>query len=180
MHPPRSDEDARYPPAGARSPRNTRIHAPRAKCPGGVSAIEAETLDRLREAARRQGVRLLCLHGSQATGRATAESDLDLAAWFGDARRALAEEARLLHAMLEALPASAPPLDLAILDLADPLLQFMVAREGEPIFEADASALTEFAVRAAGVYRDTAKYRERAHQYLKDYSRRVTEGAPRP
>lgn len=97
---------------------------------------------RLRAAADAHGVRLLYLHGSYATGRATAERDLDLTAWLGDACRALAGEIALLASVANALPASAPPVDLVILDLADPLLQFLVPQHGRLLYEAaSASAL---------------------------------------
>lgn len=125
------------------------------------------------EVAAQHGVRLLCVHGSYATDRVTPRSDLDLAAWFGDARRALAQEAALLEAITRAAPADAPALDLAILDLADPLLQFMVATEGHPIYSADATAYVEFRMRASSAYHDSAPRRQRLRDHLRAYARSV-------
>ena len=131
-------------------------------------------------AAARRGVRLLLVHGSYATGRVTPRSDLDLAAWYGDARRALAEEAELLEALTRAAPVDAPPLDLAILDLADPLLQFMAASEGRTIYAADSEAYVEFRVRASAAYHDSAPRRQRLREQLRAYARAVRAGVKEP
>lgn len=132
------------------------------------------------DAAARCGVRLLFVHGSYATDRVTPRSDLDLAAWFGEARRALAEEAGLLEAMTRAAPPDTPPLDLAILDLADPLLQFMVSSEGRTIYAADPEAYVEFRVRASAAYHDSAPRRRRLREQLRAYARAVRAGAEEP
>lgn len=136
--------------------------------------MDGDLADRLRAAVASSGVRLLCLHGSRATGRARADSDLDLAAWYGDAARAGREEAALFEAILAAVPPGTPPVALAILDLADPLLQFLVATDGQPIYEADASAFVEFSVRAASAYHDTAPRRAALRAWLRAYARAAT------
>jgi predicted nucleotidyltransferase len=135
--------------------------------------IDGVTVERLRTVGASRRLRLLCVFGSTATGRASAESDLDLAAWFGDPPRAAAEEAGLLADVLDVLPPQAPPLDLAVLDLADPLIKFMVATDGRPIFEQPPGAFVEFSVRAAAAYRDSEKYRMWLRDYLREYARSV-------
>lgn len=132
--------------------------------------IDCATVERLRVLAGRHRLRLLCLYGSTATGRRSAESDLDMAAWFGDPPRAAVTEAALLADVLHALPPAAPPLDLAVLDLSDPLLKFMVATDGSPLYEDAPGAFVEFSVRAAGAYRDSEKYRAWLREYLREYA----------
>lgn len=141
-----------------------------------VSALGPTALANLRSVASRHGLRLLCLHGSRAAGRAAPESDLDLAAWFGDAGRALAAEGALLADLARALPPGAPDLDLAVLDVADPLLQFLVVSSGLPIYEAPPGSWVEFSMRAAALYWDSAKYRQRTRQYLSHYNAGLPPG----
>ena len=124
-------------------------------------------MGRLRACVEAHGARLLYLHGSQNTGRLRAGSDLDLAVWFGEAARARAEEGPLLNDVVAALPPDGPGLDLAVLDLAEPLLQFTVLQGGTLLWASDPTAALEYRIRAAGAYHDTAKYRRRTHEYLK-------------
>ena len=137
---------------------------------GEVDELDLTTEARLASTAARHGLRMLCVYGSTATGRASAESDLDLAAWYGDPLRAIAAESDLIAEVLRELPPAAPPLDMTVLDLAEPLLTFMVAADGRPIFEDCPGAFVEFSVRASAAYRDSEKYRLRLREFLRDYA----------
>ncbi len=106
------------------------------------------------EALRRAGVRLVVAFGSAARGTEHAGSDLDVGLLFDgepdrgplDARREAAADA--IHADR--------PVDLVVLDEADPLLLREVAVDGRPIFELEPGTFEAFRLRAIKRYLDTA------------------------
>jgi predicted nucleotidyltransferase len=116
---------------------------------------------RVEEAAlRRAGARLLVVFGSAARGLEHAGSDLDLGVLFdGDGREDTGPYEPRLEAVASAVQADRP-VDLVLLDEADPLLLREVALDGRPVFEAEPGAFEEFRLRAIKRYLDTAWLRE--------------------
>lgn len=109
-------------------------------------------------ALRRVGVRLLVAFGSTARGTQGAASDLDVGVLF-DGGPALGPFDERREAVARAVRADAP-LDLVVLDEADPLLLREVALDGRPLFEAEPGTFEEFRLRAIKRYLDTAWLRE--------------------
>ena len=100
---------------------------------------------------------LLVLFGSQASGRATRRSDVDVAI-------SCAGPADLDAAYLALAPRiGSDRLDLVDLRRAGPLLAFQIARHGVLLFERRPGAFREFQSLASRRYCDTAKLR-RAQQ----------------
>jgi predicted nucleotidyltransferase len=119
------------------------------------------------DVARREGIDLVVLFGSAAHGRLRAESDLDVAVRFLSGRPDFATEARVaaeLHAALK------PPreLDLVLLHHASPLLLMEVAAEGILLYEASPETWPLFQLYARRRFEDTAKYRQRRWETLKE------------
>lgn len=85
--------------------------------------------ERVDEACRSLGIRLLLLFGSRATGRPapTADSDLDLAVVFRKGRP-LPSLPEALEALASAFPGE--DVDVVLLHDADPLLRWEVLRDG--------------------------------------------------
>jgi hypothetical protein len=92
-------------------------------------------------------IRAAFLFGSHASGRARADSDIDVAVLLdADAAR---DDARLrLQRVLEALAGqlAADRLDVVILNDAPPALAFQVLKHGQLAFERDRTALHRFRV----------------------------------
>jgi predicted nucleotidyltransferase len=120
----------------------------------------------LSDLAARFGLSLVVRFGSTAAGRATADSDQDIAVWVVLGREALGlnEEAELVVALGDAL--GGPEVDLTVLNRADPLLLFSVARDGVPLFEMSPGAFAEFKSYAARLYYDSEKFRAAERRYL--------------
>jgi len=87
------------------------------------------------------------LFGSQASGRARADSDVDVAILI-DAGAARIDARTQLRRVLEALAAhvAADRLDIVILNDAPPALAFQVLKGGKLAFERDRTALHRFRV----------------------------------
>jgi predicted nucleotidyltransferase len=96
----------------------------------------------------RHGVKLAVLFGSLVTGKASRDSDIDLAVLldtknppgFGEVPQRA--PVRLLTDLLHFLGTS--KLDLVILNRADALLRYEVARTGKPLYQSAPSVFAEF------------------------------------
>jgi predicted nucleotidyltransferase len=115
-------------------------------------------LNTLTGVCRHKAIRLLVAFGSVARGQHRPDSDLDLAVWL--------EAADVTPLALVTLDTALQPLfpgqhlDLVLLNSASPLLQFQVARQGLPLFEATPGVFQAFQVLAAKRYADTAHLRQ--------------------
>ncbi len=131
---------------------------------------------RVARVARRYGLDLIVLFGSQRTGRASARSDVDAAVlWatrlrpFGHKpwRPTLLREGALVNDLSDALGV-ADNLDLAVLNDASPLLLWEVARSGHPLYECESGRFDEFWLYALHMWRDNVhRYSARA-SYLQE------------
>jgi predicted nucleotidyltransferase len=119
----------------------------------------------------RFGVVTLWLFGSEARGRATAESDLDLAALFLRPPTPLErlEAAADLGALL------GRPVDLIDLDRTSPILAMQVLRYGKLLIDRDTTRRAGFFSRTLSLYEDLKIVRRGAERALQE---RMTGGRP--
>ena len=117
----------------------------------------------LESIAKRYGLRLIVLFGSQVTGRTHPESDVDVAVWT---TRPLTS-ARRNRLWMELSDAFQVEVDLAVLNHAEPLLLHHVATRGKLLYENKRWAWEEFKGYAFRYYQDTQKYRDDLARYLK-------------
>ncbi len=95
------------------------------------------------DALRRAGARFAFVHGSRASGTASARSDVDVAAWFGGADPA--------SWTVAGLP---PSVDLLVLDRAPLELAGRVALHGILLFDDDPAARVEWVATTRRIYLD--------------------------
>jgi predicted nucleotidyltransferase len=117
--------------------------------------------------AQQEGIDLVVLFGSAAKGRLRPDSDVDVAVRFVQGRPGFETEARVAGELHQALK---PPreLDLVVLNGASPLLLANVAAEGIVLYAATPEVWPLFALYARRRFEDTAKYRERHWEALKE------------
>jgi len=113
-----------------------------------LEAVTAEAITVLREA----GARFAYLHGSRATGQNRANSDVDIAAYFGD---------RPPNSFDVLLP---PGVDLLILDDAPLELAGRVAVGGRLLFEDDQVARVRWEALTRKIYFDEQPRIARSHR----------------
>lgn len=116
-------------------------------------------LDSVAESLRQAGARFGYLHGSQASGAATATSDVDVAAWFG----------RPVDAWSVPLPEG---VDLLVLDDAPLELAGRVALHGQLLFELDPPARVEWEATTRKIYLDELPRRDQARRDFAEARRR--------
>lgn len=110
-----------------------------------------------RWARRESGCRLLVLFGSETTGRAWSESDVDLAVSF-DPLPSPEERLRTIGELQDCC--GGRPVDVVFLrPETDPVLRFQVFRQGEPLYEAEPGLFVEERVRAVMLYHDALPFR---------------------
>ena len=105
------------------------------------------------------GARFAYLHGSQASGRAAAGSDVDVAAWFG----------RAVDSWSVALPDG---VDLLVLDTAPLELAGRVALHGRLLLEVDPAERVEWEATTRKVYLDELPRRDQARRDFAQARRR--------
>jgi predicted nucleotidyltransferase len=117
-------------------------------------------------------VRFAVLFGSQASGRVTPMSDVDVAVMYQQVPDLL--EMGAIVSRLEQV--TKEQIDLVTLNglaASDPVLAYRIVTEGVPILVSDEGGLLEFRTRACLLYFDTAPLR---HQVEEALARRVAAG----
>lgn len=122
--------------------------------------IDAALAEEITVALRAAGARFALLHGSRATGRARADSDTDVAAWWADAPPASFEVD---------LP---PGVDLVVLNTGPLELAGRIAVEGQLIFDDDPPARVRWVATTRKIYSDERPRLERAHREFAEGVRR--------
>lgn len=105
------------------------------------------------------------LFGSRVTGRARAESDMDVAVLLNE-EDSVARFERRLQMMVEVSKVCGQEADVIVLNDAPPILQNQVLRCGRLLFERDRRARVEFEVRAGTIYADLEPMRRFFQQAL--------------
>jgi predicted nucleotidyltransferase len=108
------------------------------------------------------GADALWVFGSEATGRATASSDVDLAALFA-ARPSIGA---LIAARAELEDILKRPVDLVDLETASPILAMQVLRHGRLVRERDVAHRVRFTAALPGRYEDVILLRRPAERLL--------------
>ena len=119
------------------------------------SAQELEPL------ARKHGLTLIVLFGSQASGRTHPGSDVDVAV-MPSHRLSLHEHGEVWAALCDLFEAE---VDLGLLDHALPLFMVHVA-EGQALYESEPWTWANFKLYARRLYWDTAPLRQSLSRYL--------------
>jgi len=132
---------------------------------------------------RERGISLAVLFGSQATGKAVRESDLDLAVWLErekllkDATETARAKKQLMRDLINYLETS--DIDLVILNHASPLLKFQIARTGKLVYQKTPEIFAGFCSRALREHNDAEIFYRATEEYLKRFIEgRVANGRP--
>ncbi len=135
---------------------------------GPIGPIENYLL-RLEPCFEKHGVLLAYLYGSQATGKASLLSDIDIAVLFERGAGASERFKRILDLMSDLADVFKRD-DVNVLDLdgGTPLLNNNVRLQGRVIYCADARARAEFELHALQQFVDTEPLRREQNRYLKE------------
>ncbi|HEY3397373.1 MAG TPA: nucleotidyltransferase domain-containing protein [Armatimonadota bacterium] len=119
--------------------------------------------ERLAAVAQELNLRLVILHGSRAEGREEGGSDIDLAIL---AAGKVDIDRRLLIFRRLSAEVTGAPLDISLLNGAQPNFLAVVAETGLPLWEAAPNEFLRFCSLAARIYADSAKWQDAQWQHL--------------
>ncbi|TSC78656.1 MAG: putative nucleotidyltransferase [Parcubacteria group bacterium Gr01-1014_33] len=111
-----------------------------------------------------EGIKLIILFGSQATGRAGKRSDTDIAI-LADHPLSFAERGQIAEKIAKELGTNEDDIDTVDLWDASPLLQYEVAKKGK-LLKGEEYDFVRFKVLAWKRYLDTAKFRRARERVL--------------
>jgi len=106
---------------------------------------------------KRYGVSCLVLYGSTARGEKEIIKDVDLGVLFKKPPTP-SDEQKILNVLTELFPDDL--LDIAVLNHTSPLLNFHIARDGRPLFEAKKGDFMRFRIKALRQFWDTGRFRK--------------------
>ena len=121
--------------------------------PSGEESAIAATRDAAVAVLVEAGAKIVYLHGSRANGTARADSDIDLAAWFGVRPAPYAHDLDLPGGV-----------DLLVLDRAPLEMAGRVALRGRLLHESDRHERVAWEARTRKIYADELPRITRAHQ----------------
>ena len=124
-------------------------------------------LEKLDRVARQLDLRLVVLHGSRAEGREEYNSDIDLAV-LADGEVTADRRLQIYQRLGEVFTGA--PLDISVLNGAQPTFLEMVATTGQALWELRESEFLRFRARANGMFIDAAKWQEAQRQVLEPES----------
>lgn len=125
------------------------------------------------------GVDLAVLFGSRASEHVSPDSDIDLAVLLaekdvgGSDSEKLHTATGLLKDLMHFLETA--DIDLVILNRADSLLRFEVARTGRPLYESAAGSFADFCSLALRQHEDSAVFYRATDRYLERAARKAKE-----
>lgn len=135
--------------------------------------MQHETQSRL--AAVVPDLKLLVLFGSRAKGRETHQSDWDLGILLKKNDRSPNEWFSLYHQLAEVLGINSDRVDLVNLQQCSPVLGYVIAREGQILYEAEPNLFLNFQLKAWKVYANTAWLRRYQQQYIQQGLERLSQ-----
>ena len=126
--------------------------------------IDEEVKREMTDIAKKHGLSLVVLFGSQATKRAHAKSDIDIAV--------LPKESDTLSKAAEDISGAFGRDDVEVADLSipSPYLWRAVARDGILLFEEEPELFSKWRLRAMNLWYDAAPIRERQKRALRAWA----------
>lgn len=125
---------------------------------------------RLKEIAILHKITLIILFGSEASGRSSKDSDIDLGILF-DKPPSNAREEKVLEDFIHLFRTDR--LDIVVLNHASPLLLFQVATKGKPVYEKARGNFLRFSITVYKRYWENNKFRRLKEVFLEREIKRL-------
>lgn len=132
-----------------------------------MALMDSLTASSLETVCHQYGISLVVLFGSQVTGLARDDSDVDLGVLVDCYPLALETELALIRDLVHATRSG--NLDVTILNQADPLLGYHVVRHGIPVYEREPHTLSRYRLRAWKRFIDTARFRRLQRPFVEAF-----------
>lgn len=121
----------------------------------------------LKEVCKKYDIKLMVLFGSLVKNYCTEKSDIDLAIYVSNIRIIKDNKQLLLNEIGRIFKDR--EIDIVLLNYADPLIKFTIAREGRAIYEEEEGLFNEIKVRSVGEHNDARKFYLLDKMYIQQY-----------
>jgi len=132
--------------------------------------MEEQKINKIRDILADFDLELLILFGSYESENFNENSDIDLAIKVSKLSQLKQDQFQILN-QLSAL-FEQRPVDLIILNHADPLIKFKIASEGKLLYQAEDYLFENFQVRAAAEHNDARKFYQLDKKFVEDFLER--------
>ncbi|TDO91307.1 putative nucleotidyltransferase [Halanaerobium saccharolyticum] len=132
--------------------------------------MEEEKINKIKDILADFGLELLILFGSYESNNFNENSDLDLAVKVkavGQLKKDQLDILNKISALFNQIP-----VDLVLLNHADPLIKFKIASEGKLLYQAEKGLFEKFQVRAAAEHNDARKFYQLDKKFIEDFLER--------
>jgi predicted nucleotidyltransferase len=132
--------------------------------------MKKEKVKQIRDILAEYGLQLLILFGSYESNNFNENSDIDLAVKVRQLNQLKEDQLQILN-QLSALFGQRP-VDLVLLNHADPLIKFKIASEGKLLYQSEENLFENFQVRAAAEHNDARKFYQLDKKFIDDFLER--------
>ena len=132
--------------------------------------MQEEKINKIKEILSDYELELLILFGSYETENFNENSDLDLAVKVKANEKLKNDQLDILHQISSLF--NQIPVDLILLNHADPLIKFKIASEGTLLYQKEKGLFEEFQVRAAAEHNDARKFYQLDRKFIDDFLER--------
>jgi len=132
--------------------------------------MKAKKINKIKDILADYGLELLILFGSYGSKNFNEDSDLDLAVKVKDIEQLKKNQLDILN-QISAL-FNQIPVDLILLNHADPLIKFKIASEGKMLYQKEKGLFEKFQVRAAAEQNDARKFYQLDKKFIDDFLER--------
>lgn len=132
--------------------------------------MNAKKINKIKDILADFGLELLISFGSYESENFNENSDIDLAIKVSQLSQLKQDQFQILN-QLSAL-FEQRPVDLVVLNHADPLIKFKIASEGKLLYQSEKNLFENFQVRAAAEHNDARKFYQLDQEFIDDFLER--------
>ncbi|KXS50356.1 MAG: DNA polymerase beta domain-containing protein [Halanaerobium sp. 4-GBenrich] len=132
--------------------------------------MKKEKIDKIKEILNDYDLQLLILFGSYGEENFTKNSDIDLAVKVSHCKNLKENQVQILNQL--SVLFEHHPVDLVLLNHADPLIKFKVALEGKLLYQNEKGLFEKFQVRAAAEHNDAQKFYQLDQNFIENFLER--------
>lgn len=132
--------------------------------------MKEEKINKIKEILDDFDLQLLILFGSYGGENFTKNSDIDLAVRVSHLKSLKENQLQILNQL--SLLFEHHPVDLVLLNHADPLIKFKVASEGKLLYQSEENLFENFQVKAAAEHNDALKFYQLDKKFIENFLER--------
>jgi predicted nucleotidyltransferase len=132
--------------------------------------MEKEKINKIRGILKNYELQLLILFGSYESENFNENSDIDLAVKVKKESSLKKNQDHVLYSISKIFDLR--PVDLVLLNHADPLIKFKIASEGKLLYQNEKGLFEKFQVRAAAEHNDVRKFYQLDQKFIDNFLER--------